>query len=138
MRTIHPPAPPSQPAEAKKPTVLVVDQSRTMRMLLAAVLSESCSILEASSCEEALGTLSDTEVDAIVCQSTMPAGTGEEFWRYVRAKRRLEHIPVLMLTSDVNPKMEQEARDAGVKAVLPKNVESERLLTALHAAIRAE
>jgi serine/threonine protein kinase len=119
----------------RKTRILVVDQSRTMRGLLKAVLSQTYTVLEAASCPEALNTLADTAVSAIICQSTMPGAAGLEFWKSVSSSAELRDTPVVLLAAEVTPALEAAADAAGVFAVLPKRVEADRLRDTLRRAV---
>jgi len=116
---------------ARPPRVLVVDQSRTMRALLKAVLSKNYTVFEAASCGDALGAISGGGIDAIICQSTMPGVSGMPFWKFAASDPNLKRIPLVLLAGEVTRDLQEEARAAHVSAVLPKSSDSAKLLAVL-------
>jgi CheY-like chemotaxis protein len=109
------------------PRVLVVDQSRTMRALVRALLGDGFQVLEASSGEEALDLLERELIAAVVCQSVLPGQSGLDLCRKMRSRESLTTIPFVLLAADVRPDLERRAEEAGAQAVLPKKLDAELL-----------
>jgi DNA-binding response OmpR family regulator len=85
-----------------KSAVLIVDDDRAVRSLLAAALkAEGHDVLEASDGKEALAVLTSgehPEPGAIVLDLNMPVMSGWEFLTIVKSYHRLARIPVLVIS----------------------------------------
>ena len=88
-----------------KPFVLIVDDSLTVRMDLgeafesAGCVNELCSTLS-----EARGALSTSSFSLIVLDVNLPDGDGVEFLQEMRNAAATAHIPVMLLTSELEVK----------------------------------
>lgn len=85
--------------------VLVVDDDTVIRELLATILEEETDfeVLKAAHGREALDRLSETRVDAIVCDVNMPVMNGVELVRAVRANPRLRGVPIIVISAIETP-----------------------------------
>lgn len=84
-------------------TVLVVDDSRTIRQLLTIGLRDlgADEIIEAESADKALRLLKFcSSIDVIVTDWHMPGMNGLEFLKTLRADERFKFIPIVMSTSE--------------------------------------
>jgi putative two-component system response regulator len=89
---------PVDPAYA--PTILVVDDIDLNRRLLRGILKVTpYRILEAKRPSAAFSVLATEKVDLIVVDLVLPEMSGMEFCQKVKADRRTQLIPILMLTS---------------------------------------
>lgn len=131
--------PPTRRPDSEGPTavqaplkrVLVVDESRTMRMLVKAKLAKSYVVIEASSTDEALETMADAAPAAVVCQQMLSQMSGLNFCRMLKQDERFGEIPVLLLASGVTDSLRSDADEAGVSAVIPKKLTGSELQDAL-------
>jgi putative two-component system response regulator len=83
-----------------QPTILILDQMDVNRRLLRGMLkSEPFRILEARRAHEAMSLVAREKVDLIILDLMMPGMSGPEFCRTLKADRKTQLIPILMLTS---------------------------------------
>jgi two-component system, chemotaxis family, sensor kinase CheA len=104
-----------------RPTILVVDDSLTTRMLEKAILeSAGYEAVLARDAEEALEILDTNTFNLIVVDFEMPGMNGLEFTRSIRQKPQSSEIPILMLTSRGSDEDKRRGLAAGVQAYLVK------------------
>lgn len=111
----------------KKEKILVIEDNDFVRMQMVRYLSEDeCyDVYEASRADVALDMVDDSYSVAVVDVRMEPVD-GFEFIRSLRSLK-LE-IAVILVTGDQNPDILSESSKWGVKAVLIKPVQKERLL----------
>lgn len=111
--------------------IMVVDDSRFMRLRLVNLLSEhGYDVVEAADGEEAVQLYSEVRPDAVLMDMAMPRKNGNEALHEIR---RLDvEAKVIMLTSMDQQAISIRARQAGAKAFLTKPYESEQVLETLH------
>jgi two-component system, chemotaxis family, chemotaxis protein CheY len=116
-----------------KRTVLVIDDSVTVRQQLSAILSlTGYDVIEAS--DGLLGlaaAIAQPELSLVLCDVNMPNMNGLEFLENFRPKERTPPIPVVMLTTDGTPDAIARAKRAGACAWIVKPFKPERMLTAI-------
>ncbi|HEY3320099.1 MAG TPA: PleD family two-component system response regulator [Planctomycetota bacterium] len=83
----------------KKPRVLVVDDSATIRRLLECVLRGENDVLTASSGSAALQMALDESPDLILLDISMPEMDGHEVCRRLKAEPRTNGIPVIFVSA---------------------------------------
>jgi DNA-binding response OmpR family regulator len=121
------------------PLILLVDDDRIMRTVIAQSLSQQgFQVLEASRGEEALATMVQNEprIDAIVLDREMPGMNGMDVVEHMKTEHRLAHIPVIMLTGTGDQDKIQEGINAGVFYYLVKPVEEKLLRSVIDSALR--
>lgn len=101
---IVPPVPHRIPDAASRtaltPRILVLDSQDINRRVLRGILrSASYSISECRRASEAMQLLLNEKIDLVVVDMVLPEMSGIEFCRWLKAERRTQFIPVLMLTS---------------------------------------
>jgi two-component system, OmpR family, phosphate regulon response regulator OmpR len=107
------------------PHVLVVDDDRRLRDLLARFLSEQgYRVTTAASAAEARAKQAMLVFDVIVLDIMMPGETGFEFARRVRKESQ---VPILMLTARANPADRVTGLEIGADDYLPKPFEPREL-----------
>lgn len=113
--------------------VLIVDDSKTNRMLLRAILeSEGCAVLEASDGERALELLGSEKVDAVISDILMPRIDGYELCREIRMREELKRLPVIFYTAtNVSRKDEKRALEVGADRFLKKPAAQNEILVML-------
>jgi putative two-component system response regulator len=83
-----------------RPTILVVDELDVNRRLVRGILKTSdYHVIEARRASEALAILDSEKVDLVVVDLVMPELSGPDFCRRLKANRRTQLIPILMITS---------------------------------------
>jgi CheY-like chemotaxis protein/anti-sigma regulatory factor (Ser/Thr protein kinase) len=82
------------------PTVLAVDDSRTIQMLLEQQLTaEGYVVVTVGSAEQALALVKAAVPDLLILDSIMPGMDGAELASKLRADRAFRHLPILMITA---------------------------------------
>jgi len=121
-----------QPEEAPAvslPTVMVVDDSLTVRKITSRLLArEGYHVLTAKDGVDGLEQLIDTLPDVLLVDIEMPRMDGFDFTRNVRADERLKHIPIVMITSRTADKHRNYAFEIGVNHYLGKPYQEDELL----------
>jgi chemosensory pili system protein ChpA (sensor histidine kinase/response regulator) len=123
------------PAEARHqplaplPTVLVVDDSLTVRKITSRLLTrEGYRVLTAKDGVDALEQMLDTVPDVLLADIEMPRMDGFDLVRNVRADEKLKHVPVIMITSRTAEKHRKYAFEIGVNHYLGKPYDEDELL----------
>jgi two-component system chemotaxis response regulator CheY len=113
--------------------VMVVEDSSAMRGLIASVLGQidGCEVVEVSTGFEALRQLPRASVDLIVTDINMPDINGLELLSFVRRSPNLQHVPVLVVTSEGSERDKEKALALGANAYLVKPFAAESLLDAV-------
>jgi two-component system phosphate regulon response regulator OmpR len=111
------------------PHVLVVDDDRRLRDLLARFLVEhGYRVTTAASAAEARGKSESLVFDALVLDVMMPGETGFD---YARTIRRTSQVPILMLTARANAADRVTGLEIGADDYLPKPFEPRELILRL-------
>ncbi|MEX2157139.1 MAG: response regulator [Gemmatimonadales bacterium] len=107
-------------ARTHPPTVLIVDDERSLRFVLHKVVEKyfGAVVLEARSTDEALATLRAQNVDLVITDIVHP-GDGVALIRNMRKTTRLRPVPVLVQSGSI-PRLGAKARRAGAAALLHK------------------
>lgn len=110
-------------------TILVVDDSATIRKLLAYILrKKNYVIAEAEDGLDAMEKLGHVQVDLVIVDLNMPNMDGIEFVRNLRDNYYYMDTPIIMLTTTKDDKLKKDALDAGVNMFLNKPVQPNFLL----------
>jgi two-component system chemotaxis response regulator CheY len=105
------------------PQVLVVEDSETMRSLIAATLEEIGSkiqITEAASGFEALHHLPRGRFDLIVTDINMPDINGLELVSFVKGNAAYRSIPLIIISTESSPRDRERGLGLGADAYLVK------------------
>ena len=116
-----------------KHTILVVDDSLTIRSVVSSILSAAGYQPElAVDGKEAVDKLElGLGVSAVICDLDMPNLNGYGFLTHVKSDPKLSDIPVVMLTSNNDEKSRTRAELLGAADYLTKPCKDEDLLTSL-------
>jgi len=101
-------------------TILIVDDSKTIRQMLRRALKADYAILEASDGREALSVIKGIVPEAVISDIHMPDVDGITFIASVRSDPALKNLPILVLTTENEYEFKQRARAAGATAWLQK------------------
>ena len=106
-------------------TVLIVDDSATMRRMIIAALRgvDQISFKEATSGLEAIERLAVVPADLVVLDLNMPDVHGIEVLRFVRSHHAFEATPVVVLTTRGDPESRDAAFREGASAYVTKPFE---------------
>ena len=112
---------------------LVVDDSRTMRAIVARHLRElHFEVSEAASGLEALVSIRKIgPVDVVLVDWNMPEMSGVEFLKRIREEEAYENVPVMMVTTESEMSQVEVALEAGANEYLMKPFDREALLQKL-------
>ena len=114
---------------ANLPTVMVVDDSLTVRKITGRLLArEGYQVLLAKDGTDALEQLHDILPDVMLVDIEMPRMDGYDLTRNIRADARLKDIPIIMITSRTADKHREYAFELGVNHYLGKPYQEEELL----------
>jgi PleD family two-component response regulator len=116
--------------------VLVVEGSRTLRTVIRLALAANFDIVEAGSLVEARKILETEKIGAVVCQRLLETSTGLDLCRWMRGKEATAKVPFLLLSGDVGPEVEAEAKAAEVDVVIAKAADPRRIEKALAKVMR--
>lgn len=117
------------PVAPHLPTVMVVDDSLTVRKIAGRLLSrEGYHVLTAKDGVDALEQLLEVVPDVMLVDIEMPRMDGFDLTRNVRADARLKDIPIIMITSRTADKHRNYAMEIGVNHYLGKPYQEEELL----------
>ena len=118
----------------RAPHVLVVDDDRRLRELLARYLTDQgFRVTAAASAAEARARAQSVVFDAMVLDVMMP---GENGFDYARSVRETSRVPILMLTARSNPNDRVMGLEIGADDYLPKPFEPRELTLRLNNIIK--
>ncbi|MBI2308055.1 MAG: Hpt domain-containing protein [Rhodocyclales bacterium] len=111
------------------PTVMVVDDSLTVRKITGRLLSrEGYQVLTAKDGVDALEQMLDIIPDVLLVDIEMPRMDGFDLTRNVRADDKLKQVPIIMITSRTADKHRNYAFEIGVNNYLGKPYQEDELL----------
>ncbi len=114
---------------AATPTVMVVDDSLTVRKITSRLLSrEGYHVITAKDGVDALEQLTETVPDVMLVDIEMPRMDGFDLTRNVRNDARTRHVPIIMITSRIADKHRNYAMEIGVNHYLGKPYDEDELL----------
>ena len=124
---------------AQVPTILIVDDLDLNRHLLKAILkTESYRILEAKRPSVALKLLEHEKVDLVVMDMVMPGMSGPDFCRALKADRRTQLIPILVLTGVQGADSEIAGIESGADEFLVKPLQPAVVRTRVRGMLRSK
>lgn len=124
---------------AVKRRVLVVDDSLTMRKVLARLLErEGFEVLVAKDGLDAMQLLQETTPDAILTDIEMPRMDGFGLARNIRDDVRTVDTPLIMISSRTADKHQNLAKDIGVDAFFGKPVQDDELINKVNELINSK
>jgi two-component system chemotaxis response regulator CheY len=113
-------------------TILVVDDSTTMRQMVAFTLSSAGhDVTEASDGNKALATAKTKKFDLVITDVNMPGMNGIDLVQSLRALPECKFIPILVLTTEAGAELKQKGKSAGATGWIVKPFNPEVLLDTL-------
>jgi two-component system cell cycle response regulator len=111
------------------PRILSIDDSKTIRLLLARLFRPfACELMEAENGEEGLAVASRENPDLIILDYNMPVMDGVTMLRKLREHAALKRTPVIMLTADSGLQSLATVARLGVRDYVTKPFREEELL----------
>jgi CheY-like chemotaxis protein len=119
--------------------VLIADDDPVIRRLLsAAVTSEGFTSVVVEDGRAAFRVLqSDADFTAALFDMSMPGLNGLDVIRHMRTERRLQRIPVMLITAEQDLKVMSDSFAAGAVAFLSKPLTLDKLQIALRMLLRS-
>jgi two-component system chemotaxis response regulator CheY len=110
-------------------TILTVDDSSTMRQMIAFTLTQAgFSVLEASDGQEALDLARTKGADLVITDVNMPRMDGITLVQELRQLGSYRFTPILVLTTESTPEMKAKGKAAGATGWIVKPFSPEKLL----------
>jgi diguanylate cyclase (GGDEF)-like protein len=126
-------------APDRAPTVLVADDSPTVRAVVAAVLEAGgYAVLEAADGREALETVRTRHVDAVLLDVEMPEVDGWQVVAELKADPATAHVAVVFLTGRAGHADAVQALQLGAQDFVRKPPQADELLARITAAVRTK
>jgi two-component system chemotaxis response regulator CheY len=118
-------------------TIMNVDDSVTMRKIVTLALkSQGHTAIEAENGKHALELLPKNKVDGIILDINMPVMGGIEFLQELKKLSAYSKVPVVVLTTQGEDSLKDQALALGAKAFMVKPFQKEALLETLNKVIR--
>ena len=112
--------------------ILAVDDSPSMREMLATVLRESgFKVVEAEDGVKALDVAKAHAVDVVLTDQNMPNMDGLSLVKNLRTLPAYRDTPIMMLTTESSPEMKQKGREAGATGWMVKPFDPDKLVRML-------
>ena len=112
--------------------VLVVDDSATVRQLVAMALSQAgFTVVEAVDGVDGVSKIqSIDDLALVICDVNMPRMNGLELVETVKRNGGAANLPIVMLTTEGDPALVARAKHAGAKGWIVKPFKAELLVSA--------
>lgn len=111
------------------PKILTVDDSKTIRMILARLFRPfACELHEAGNGEEGLAVAGHEKPSLIILDYNMPVMDGVTMLRLLREDEDLKKTPVIMLTADSSTEIISTVARFGVRDYITKPFNEDQLL----------
>jgi two-component system, chemotaxis family, chemotaxis protein CheY len=118
-------------------TVLVVDDSTSMRQMVSFTMKEAgFAVLEGANGAEAITQAQGKPVDLVITDLNMPVMDGMTLIRTLRGKAEFRFTPILMLTTESQQEKKLEGKAAGATGWIVKPFNPEQLLQTVSKVVR--
>lgn len=112
--------------------ILVVDDSRTMRDLVARTLRADGYLVDiAEDGLDALGRLECFHPDAVITDLNMPRMNGLELTRALRERDDTKFVPIIILTTETGDDVKRVGRESGATGWIVKPFDGPKLCAAI-------
>ncbi len=126
---------PSQ-AAADAPEVLIVEDNRDMRELLAFVVGQEFRLRTARNGREGLAAVHERAPDLVLTDVMMPEMSGTELCRAIKQDPELVGLPVVLVTSKAEREMKIEGLEGGADDYVTKPFHPRELLARVRSLLR--
>ena len=114
---------------APPPKILTVDDSKTVRRILASLFVPlGCTICEAANGEEGLAAAAREKPDLVLLDYNMPVMDGITMLQRLREDAAIRHTPVILLTAEAGAKNIAAAARLGARDYITKPFQEEVLV----------
>jgi len=112
------------------PNILVVEDSPTMRQLIAFAMKRvaNARVIEATDGVDALKKLSSEKIDLILADINMPVMDGLKLVSLVKSNPLYRGIPVIIITTEGAKEDRDRAMSIGANAYLAKPIQTQELI----------
>jgi two-component system chemotaxis response regulator CheY len=118
-------------------TALIVDDSASIRAMLAFTLQEAgYAVLQADDGQNATKVLDGRKIDLVITDLNMPRMDGFGLIKHIRAQPAYRFIPILMLTTVSNEDRKAEGKKTGATAWLVKPFDPGQLMAVVAKVVR--
>lgn len=119
------------------PSILVVEDSPTMRQLITFVMKRisNAKVIEATDGVDALKKLSSEKIDLILADINMPVMDGLKLVSLVKNNQSYKNIPVIIITAEGAREDKERALAIGANAYLAKPIETQELISLVNSFI---
>jgi len=119
------------PESIKSKRILIVDDAKSMRALLAAILREFgiTRIDEADDGEQAFQKIKVSGYDLVLCDWEMPKMSGIDLLKKVRDDESINQVPFVMVTSLSNTDKVKQAIAVGTNDYVVKPINTETIMS---------
>ncbi len=122
-----------------KPVILIVDdQIQNIELLEAILEPQGYEIVKASNGGDALGELSDNQIDLILLDVMMPGMDGFEVTRRIRGILKYRHIPIILVTALRETEDRVRGIEAGCDDFISKPVDKMELLARVRSLLKVK
>lgn len=104
----------------EKSTILIVDDQKTIHIVLRALLSELYNLEYAANAQEAIDILRDKSVNLMLLDIEMPQLSGLDLLQSIMIDSVLNKVPVIILTGEATEEREKRARELGAAGFVEK------------------
>lgn len=110
-------------------TVLTVDDSPSIRRMIAMTLRDAgYDVIEAVDGQDGLDKATARQMDAIITDQNMPNLDGLGFIRALRRHPNGQGVPIIVLSTESEDNLKQQAREAGALGWMVKPFSQDKLL----------
>ncbi|MGD9899875.1 MAG: Hpt domain-containing protein [Calditrichaceae bacterium] len=117
---------------SRKPQILIVDDSSSVRNFVGSVLEKhNFTIVKSNNGEDALTKIKTEKIDLMITDLEMPKMHGFELIKSIRKDKKFEGLPIVILTGRAGMTQQQEGEDIGANAFLVKPFKETDLIRVL-------
>lgn len=119
-------------AKIKGRRVLIVEDSLEIRTQLRLLLSGTLEIFEAENGQEGLEKAITYQPSVIISDLLMPVMDGLEFCKHIKTDTATSHIPVILLTSQIDEASQYQSYEAGADVYMTKPIKQDILFQVIY------